>query len=349
MRILVTGGTGYIGSHTVVELQESGYEVIIIDDLSNSEISVLDGIESITGTRPEFGQINLTDLEAVRDFIKGYNDIKAVIHFAAFKAVGESVQKPLMYYRNNVTGMVNLLDVLTENSIGNFVYSSSCTVYGEADKLPVSEESPIKEASSPYAYTKQVGERMLGDVTHITGMNVITLRYFNPIGAHDSAKIGELPIGIPNNLVPYITQTAAGEREALTVNGNDYPTPDGTNIRDYIHVVDLAKAHVTAVNRLIRKKNTDKFEVFNLGTGRGNSVMEVIKTFEEVTGEKLNYKIGPRRPGDVVSIYSDTKKANEVLGWKAERSLGDALKSSWNWQKAITKDIPKETPAAKKW
>jgi UDP-glucose 4-epimerase len=343
MRILVTGGTGYIGSHTAVELQESGYEVIIVDDLSNSEITVLDGIESITGTRPEFGQIDLCDLEALRKFISGYNDIKAVIHFAALKAVGESVQKPLKYYRNNITGMINLLDVLNEKNIPNFVYSSSCTVYGEADKLPVSEDSPIKEASSPYAYTKQVGERMLGDMTRISGMNVITLRYFNPIGAHDSAKIGELPIGVPNNLVPFITQTAAGIREMLTVNGNDYPTPDGTNIRDYIHVVDLAKAHVTAVNRLIRKKNSDKFEVFNLGTGRGNSVMEVINTFEEVTGEKLNYKIGPRREGDVISVYSDTKKANEVLGWKAERSLGEALKSAWNWQKAITKDAGADT------
>lgn len=337
MKILVTGGTGYIGSHTVVELMNAGYEPVIIDNLSNSREFVNDRIEQICGRRPEFAKIDLCDNDALQAFLKGRNDIAAVIHFAAFKAVGESVQNPLLYYHNNVTGMVNLLKALTGNRITAFVYSSSCTVYGEADKLPVTEDSPIKKAESPYGFTKQIGEQMLYDVANSDGMKSIILRYFNPTGAHDSSLIGELPIGIPNNLVPYITQTAFGIREMLTVNGNDYDTHDGTNIRDYIHVTDLAKAHLAALERLLQSGGGSMTEVFNLGTGRGNSVMEVINTFESATGVKVNYRIGPRRSGDVVSIYSDTKRANDVLGWKAERDLANMMLTSWNWQKAIGK------------
>ncbi len=335
MKVLVTGGTGYIGSHTVVELQQAGLEVIIVDNLSNSTEDVVYQIEKITGQRPLFEKIDLCDAVALNIFFEKYNDINSVIHFAAFKAVGESVKMPMLYYYNNVNGMTNLLNELSKRRISNFVYSSSCTVYGEADKLPVTEESPIKKAESPYGFTKQIGEQMLFDLSAASGFRSIILRYFNPTGAHDSALIGELPIGIPNNLVPYITQTAAGIRDALTVNGNDYDTPDGTNIRDYIHVTDLAKAHVIALNRLMQKKQDSNVEVFNLGTGHGNSVMEVIKSFENVTGIKLNYRIGPRRQGDVVSIYSDTKKANEILGWKSERDLNNMMLTSWNWQKRL--------------
>jgi UDP-glucose 4-epimerase len=334
-KILVTGGTGFIGSHTVVELQQAGYEVVIIDNLSNSEISVLTGIEKITGIKPIFGEIDLTSRIDLENFISKHKDIKAVVHFAAFKAVGESVQHPMMYYKNNVIGMINLVDVLQKYGINKIVFSSSCTVYGEADKLPVTEDSPIKRAASPYGFTKQIGEQILFDVSSVSDFNAITLRYFNPAGAHDTAFIGELPIGVPNNLVPYITQTAAGIREVLTVNGNDYPTVDGTNIRDYIHVVDLSKAHVTAIKRLLDGKNETKFEIFNLATGNGSSVLEVINSFEKVTGIKVNYKIGPRRVGDVVSIYSDTKKANNVLGWKAERDLDNMMLTAWNWQKTL--------------
>lgn len=336
-KILVTGGTGFIGSHTVVELQNAGYDVVIIDNLSNSDITVLDGIEKITGIRPTFGQIDLTSKLDLENFIGQHQDIKAVIHFAAFKAVGESMLKPMMYYNNNVIGMVNLIGTLINYKINKIVFSSSCTVYGEADDLPVTENSEIKKAASTYGFTKQIGEQILIDAARVGEMNAITLRYFNPAGAHPTSHIGELPIGVPNNLVPYITQTAAGIREILTVNGNDYPTPDGTNIRDYIDVVDLSLAHVIAVKRLIENKNLEMFEVFNLGTGKGSSVLEVIKSFEKVTGLKLNYKIGPRREGDVISIYSDTKKANEVLGWKANRSLDDMMLSAWNWQKKISK------------
>ena len=336
MKVLVTGGTGYIGSHTVVELQNSGYETVIIDNLSNSTEDVTDRIEKITGKRPGFVKLDLCDANGLGNFLDANPDIDSVIHFAAFKAVGESVQDPLMYYRNNVSGMINLLKEVSARKINNFVYSSSCTVYGEADELPVSESSPIKKAESPYGFTKQIGEQMLYDLSKVSGLQTIVLRYFNPTGAHDSSLIGELPMGIPNNLVPYITQTAIGKREILTVNGNDYDTPDGTNIRDYIHVVDLAKAHVTSIKRLSEKKNAAKIEVFNLGTGNGNSVLEVINTFEESTGVKLNYRIGPRRDGDVVSIYSDTKKANDVLGWKAERDLKDMMKTSWSWEKALS-------------
>jgi len=335
VKVLVTGGTGYIGSHTVVELQQAGLEVIIVDNLSNSTEDVVYQIEKITGQRPLFEKIDLCDAVALNIFFEKYNDINSVIHFAAFKAVGESVKMPMLYYYNNVNGMTNLLNELSKRRISNFVYSSSCTVYGEADKLPVTEESPIKKAESPYGFTKQIGEQMLFDLSAASGFRSIILRYFNPTGAHDSALIGELPIGIPNNLVPYITQTAAGIRDALTVNGNDYDTPDGTNIRDYIHVTDLAKAHVIALNRLMQKKQDSNVEVFNLGTGHGNSVMEVIKSFENVTGIKLNYRIGPRRQGDVVSIYSDTKKANEILGWKSERDLNNMMLTSWNWQKRL--------------
>lgn len=336
MKVLVTGGTGYIGSHTVVELQTAGYEVIIIDNLSNSDIDVVNRIEKITGQRPSFEKIDLCDSKILNQFFDKNSGIEAVIHFAAFKAVGESVRNPLLYYNNNVTGMINLLEEVVKRKISNFVYSSSCTVYGEADRLPVTEESPIKKAESPYGFTKQIGEQMLFDLSGVTDFQTIILRYFNPTGAHDSALIGELPIGIPNNLVPYITQTAAGKREILTVNGNDYDTPDGTNIRDYIHVVDLAKAHVISLQRLSDNKNSEKVEVFNLGTGKGNSVLEVIKTFEEIAGMKLNYKIGPRRSGDVVSIYSDTKKANKILGWKAERDLKNMMLTSWEWEKQLS-------------
>jgi len=332
LRILVTGGTGYIGSHTVVELQKEGYEVLILDNLSNSDEKVLENIEKISGVKPIFSKTDLSNRAETELYFKQNKNIDAVIHFAAFKAVGESVQKPLMYYNNNVTGMINLLDEMLKNEIGNIVYSSSCTVYGEADKLPVDENSPIKKAESPYGFTKQIGEQILTDISKISKIQSVILRYFNPTGAHDSSLIGELPIGIPNNLVPYITQTAIGEREILTINGNDYDTPDGTNIRDYIHVVDLAKAHLSALDRVLNKKNETNYEIYNLGTGKGNSVMEVIKAFEEVAEMKLNYRVGPRREGDVVSIYSDTKKANEMLGWKAERDLKNMMLTSWNWQ-----------------
>lgn len=338
MKVLVTGGTGYIGSHTVVELQNNGYEVIIIDNLSNSNANVIDRIERITGMRPDFVKVDLCDSEHLNKFFDENKDIESVIHFAALKAVGESVLNPLMYYNNNVTGMINLLRESTNRGINNFVYSSSCTVYGEADKLPVTEDSPIKKAESPYGFTKQIGEQMLFDLSKVSGLQTIVLRYFNPTGAHDSSLIGELPVGIPNNLVPYITQTAIGKREFLTVNGNDYDTPDGTNIRDYIHVVDLAKAHVSALKRLQDKENISSIEVFNLGTGNGNSVMEVIKAFEKATGVKLKYKVGPRREGDIVSIYSDTKKANKLLNWIAERDLGNMMLTSWNWEKGLNNE-----------
>jgi len=335
MKILVTGGAGYIGSHTVVELMNAGYEVVIVDNFSNSDASVLGGIEQITGKAPIFYNIDLCDKEDLNYCLEKEKDVAAIIHFAAFKAVGESEKLPMKYYNNNVVGMVNLLDCIIQNKLNNFVFSSSCTVYGDADELPVTENAPIKRAESAYGFTKQIGERMLSDVSRSDNLKVISLRYFNPIGAHDTAIIGELAIGVPNNLVPFITQTAIGLREQLTVFGNDYDTPDGTNIRDYIHVVDLAKAHVKAVERLIEKKASDNLEVFNLGTGVGNSVLEVVNTFEKVTGEKLNYKIGARRAGDVVSIYADTKKAGDVLGWKTERDLANALSTSWKWELAL--------------
>lgn len=335
MKILVTGGLGFIGSHTVVELQNEGFEVVVIDDLSNASIEVLEGINAITGKKPEFEQIDLRDKAAVQGFFKKHEDVSGVIHFAASKAVGESVQNPLLYYENNLGALVYILQELQKKDAANFIFSSSCTVYGQAEKMPISENSPIQPAMSPYGNTKQIGEEIIQDVAKISNITAILLRYFNPVGAHPSVNIGELPLGVPQNLVPFITQTAMGLREQLSVFGDDYPTPDGTCVRDYIHVVDLAKAHVTALKRLTEKKNTDKVEVFNLGTGTGKSVLEVIKAFEAVSGKQLNYKIVPKREGDVTEAYADTTKANDVLGWKAELSLEDALTSAWKWEQKV--------------
>jgi len=335
-KILVTGGLGFIGSHTVVELQNEGYEVVIIDNLSNSSIKVLDGITSITGKKPIFENFDLRDKYKVEDFFRRHQNISGVIHFAASKAVGESVEKPLLYYENNINTLVYLLQQLGKLENSNFIFSSSCTVYGQADELPITEDAQVKAAESPYGNTKQIGEEIIRDTCKIyQKINAISLRYFNPIGAHESAKIGELPIGIPQNLVPFITQTAAGLREQLSVFGSDYPTSDGTCIRDYIHVVDLAKAHVVALERLINKRNESNYEVFNIGTGTGSTVLEVIKSFERVSGENLNYKLTDRRAGDVIAAYADTKKANKELGWKAKLSLDDAMKSAWIWQKSL--------------
>ena len=335
-QILVTGGTGYIGSHTAVELQNAGYEVIIIDNLSNSSLEVLDGIEKITGIRPAFEQFDLIEKEKVDAFFTKYPNIEAIIHFAAFKAVGESVAKPLMYYRNNLVSLMNLLDAMDRFNVPGLVFSSSCTVYGQPEKLPVTEEAPILKANSPYGNTKQVSEEIIQDtLIACPKLKAIALRYFNPVGAHPSASIGELPLGVPQNLVPFITQTAAGLRQQLSVFGGDYNTPDGTAVRDYIHVVDLAKAHVVAVSRLVEAKGKKQFEVFNLGTGNGLSVLDVIHSFEKVSGQKLNYKIVERRPGDVEKVYADTAFANEELGWKAKSSADDILASAWKWEKKI--------------
>jgi UDP-glucose 4-epimerase len=333
-KILVTGGAGYIGSHTIVELLKAGYEVIAIDNFDNSYPSVLENLKKITGQEIPFAEVDIRDKAALKAFVKATPGIDAVIHFAANKAVGESVANPLKYYENNVGGTVNLLEAMQENGIKQIVFSSSCTVYGEATP-PVGEDAPIPVAQSPYGNTKQICEEVLRDQCVATDLKVVALRYFNPVGAHESALIGELPIGVPNNLVPFITQTAIGKREVLTVYGNDYPTPDGTCIRDYIHVVDLALAHVAAINFLAEKKNEEAFSVFNLGTGQGNSVLEVIQTFEKVTGVKLNYKIGPRRAGDVVQVYASCDKAMSGLGWKTERSLEECMSSSWKWEQAI--------------
>ena len=330
-KILVTGGLGFIGSHTVVELQNAGYDVVIIDDLSNSTIDVLDGITSITKTKPVYENLDLKNKDSVSTFFKKYK-IDGVIHFAASKAVGESVEKPLLYYENNISTLVYLLQEMGKNNVVNFIFSSSCTVYGQADELPITENAPIKPAESPYGNTKQIGEEIISETTKVSDLNAIALRYFNPIGAHPSVKIGELPIGVPQNLIPFVTQTAVGIRKELLVFGDDYPTPDGTAIRDYIHVVDLAKAHIIALKRLLNKKNEDKMEYFNIGTGQGNSVLDVIKTFEKISGKKLDYKIVGRREGDITSAYADTKKANQILGWKSELSLEDALYSAWKWQ-----------------
>ncbi len=335
-KILVTGGTGYIGSHTTVELQEAGYEVIIVDDLSNSGIEVLDNIEKISGKKPAFEQFDLADAARTEEFFGRHGDIAAVIHFAASKAVGESVQIPLLYYRNNLQSLMNILDCQIRYNIPNIVFSSSCTVYGQPDKLPVTEDTPRKDAESPYGNTKRVNEDILRDVIHAKPqIKGIALRYFNPIGAHPSALIGELPLGVPQNLVPFITQTAAGLRDELKVFGQDYDTPDGSAVRDYINVVDLAKAHVTAITRLLEGKNKSGYEVFNLGTGNGCSVLEVIKGFEKATGVKLNYRIVGRRAGDIEKIWADTTYANEELGWKAGKSLEETLLSAWNWEKRI--------------
>ncbi len=339
-KILVTGGVGYIGSHTVVELMNEGYEVIVIDDLSNSRIEVLDGIFGITNKRPIFEQFNICDSQKVREFFLKHKGIDAIIHFAASKAVGESVEKPLKYYRNNLSSLINILDEMQENAIHSIVFSSSCTVYGQPDVLPVTENAPIKKATSPYGNTKQICEEILHDFVKVnTTQNVISLRYFNPIGAHPSALIGELPSGVPDNLVPFITQTAIGLRSELKVFGSDYDTVDGSCIRDYINVVDLAKAHVIAINRLVQQKNKTSLEVFNLGTGNGVSVLQIINAFEKSTGKKLNYKIIDRRPGDVEKVWADTAYANNELGWKAHESLEDTLSSAWKWEQHIRKQL----------
>jgi UDP-glucose 4-epimerase len=333
-RILITGGLGYIGSHTAVELIENGHEVIIIDNLSNTRIEVLDGIEKITGVRPVFYQTDMRDKAAVKNFFDK-EKVDGVIHFSAFKAVGESVHKPLAYYENNLSALIILLQELTQRGIHAFIFSSSCTVYGQADELPITEKAPVKPAESPYGYTKQVGEIIIKDTVRASDLKAIALRYFNPIGAHSSAFIGELPLGVPQNLVPFITQTAAGIRQELSVFGNDYPTPDGTAIRDYIHVVDLAKAHIVALERLLTQKNKEAYECFNIGTGMGSSVLEIIQTFEKVSGQPLPYKIVDRRAGDVVAAYADTTLANEELGWKAQSTLEEAVTSSWAWELKI--------------
>lgn len=335
-KILVTGGTGYIGSHTVVELIEAGFEPVIADNLSNSKIEVLDGIRTITGKKPAFENFDICDLAALRQFFTKYADIKAIIHFAALKAVGESVEKPLEYYRNNLISLMNLLTMMREFHIPNMVFSSSCTVYGQPDSLPVTENSPVKPSLSPYGNTKQISEEIIHDtIAASEGIQATSLRYFNPIGAHKSALIGELPLGTPLNLIPYITQTVIGIRKELRVFGNDYNTPDGTAIRDYIYVSDLAKAHVMAISRLLEKRNKSPYEVFNLGTGNGLSVMEIIRAFEEATGQKVNYSIQPRRTGDIEKVYADTSLANKELGWKASTPLKDILLSAWTWEKFI--------------
>ena len=332
MKILITGGTGFIGSHTVVELIQSGHEVIIIDNLSNSSIDVLDAIERITKIRPEFEQFDLIDEQKTASFFNRHPNIDGIIHFAAFKYVGESVQNPLKYYHNNLYSLINILEGIKSQNIKNIVFSSSCTVYGQPEILPVKEDTPILPAISPYGNTKQIAEEILHDFTTSNSTNVISLRYFNPIGAHESSLIGELPIGVPQNLIPFITQTAIGIRPQLSVFGNDYNTNDGTCIRDYIHVVDLAKAHVSAVERLVNKKSKKPFEVFNIGTGNGISVLEVIQAFERVSDVKLNYKFETRRAGDVEKVWADTTFANQELGWKAEKTLDEMVQSAWNWE-----------------
>lgn len=335
-KIVVTGGLGFIGSHTVVELQNSGFEVVIIDNLSNSSEDVLPRIINITGKKPIFEKFDLRDKQAVIDFFQRHHDIAGMIHFAASKAVGESVEKPLLYYENNLTTLVYLLQELSKKEKAHFIFSSSCTVYGQADELPITENAPVKKAESPYGNTKQIGEEIIADTCKVTPhLQAISLRYFNPIGAHPSAEIGELPIGVPQNLVPFITQTGIGLREKLSVFGDDYPTPDGTCIRDYIHVVDLAKAHVVALQRLLEGKNTENYEVFNVGTGTGSSVLEVINSFERVSGEKLNYQIVGRRAGDITAAYANTDKANNVLGWKSKSTLDEAMASAWKWEKKV--------------
>ena len=336
MKILVTGGLGFIGSHTVVELQNEGYDVVIIDNCSNSSESVLEGIVAVSGKQPVFEKFDLREKQKVQDFFEKHVDIEGVIHFAASKAVGESVENPLLYYENNISTLVYILQELQKKGSSNFIFSSSCTVYGQADKLPITEDAPVKPAESPYGNTKQIGEEIISETCKVNpGLKAISLRYFNPIGAHPSAEIGELPIGVPQNLVPFITQTAAGLRESLSVFGDDYPTEDGTAIRDYIHVVDLAKAHVVALQRLLQNNNTSNYEVFNVGTGKGSSVLEVIKSFQKVSGQNLNYQIVGRREGDITAAYADTTKANQELGWKAKSSLDEALSSAWKWEQKI--------------
>lgn len=342
-KILVTGGTGYIGSHTVVELQKNGYEVIIIDNLSNSRADIVDNITQISGIRPAFEEVDCLDYQGLIKVFKKYPGIEAIIHFAASKAVGESVEKPLLYYRNNIVSLINILELMPEYGIKGIVFSSSCTVYGQPDKLPVTEGAPIKKAESPYGNTKQINEEIIRDtIASGASLRAILLRYFNPIGAHPTALLGELPNGVPQNLIPYLTQTAMGIREKLSVFGNDYSTPDGSCIRDYINVVDLAKAHVTAIERILQEKQKEKIEAFNIGTGRGLSVLELIHIFEKVTGKELKYQITGRRAGDIEQVWADPEYANKELGWKAETSIEDTLQSAWNWQlKLKEKDIQK--------
>ena len=335
MKVLVTGGLGFIGSHTVVELQNKGFDVVIIDNLSNSSEDVLKGILAITGKAPLFEKFDLREKASVQAFFKKHNDVSGVIHFAASKAVGESVTNPLLYYENNIASLVYLLQELQQKAEAHFIFSSSCTVYGQADVMPIDENAPIKPAMSPYGNTKQIGEEIITDVAKVSNINAILLRYFNPIGSHPSAEIGELPIGVPQNLVPFITQTGIGLRKELMVYGNDYPTVDGTCIRDYIHVVDLAKAHVVALQRLLENKNEDKVEIFNLGTGVGSSVLEVISSFEKVSGKPFPYKIVDRREGDVTMAYASTDKANTILGWKTVSSLDEAMESAWKWEQKV--------------
>ncbi|MFT7071152.1 UDP-glucose 4-epimerase GalE [Patiriisocius sp. Uisw_017] len=336
MKILVTGGLGFIGSHVVVELQQEGFEVVIIDNLSNTDISVLDGITAITDKKPVFEKLDLRDKVSVVSFFERNADITGVIHFAASKAVGESVKNPLLYYENNLNTLVYILQELQKKDSAKFIFSSSCTVYGQAHTMPITENAPVQKAMSPYGNTKQIGEEIIQDVCRTSSsLKAIALRYFNPIGAHDSFKIGELPLGVPQNLVPYITQTAMGIREHLSVFGGDYPTLDGTAIRDYIHVVDLAKAHVTALKKLINEAQGPIYDYFNIGTGKGSSVLEVINAFEKVSRQKLNYKMVERRAGDVVEAYADTAKANEFLGWKSIFTLEEALESAWKWEQKM--------------
>ncbi len=337
-KILVTGGTGYIGSHTVVELINKGYDVVIIDNLFNSTINVLEGIKKITGTKPEFHKFNLSNIIFTNNFFKDNKGIDAIIHFAAFKAVGESVNNPLKYYGNNIMSLNNIMAGMKDYNISNLVFSSSCTVYGQPEEkhLPVTETAPLQKANSPYGNTKQIAEDIIGDVLNAeNNLKCIALRYFNPIGAHESAEIGELPIGTPSNLVPFITQTAIGLRDELSIFGKDYNTPDGTAIRDYINVVDLAKAHVIAIERLVNNKNKKSLELFNLGTGKGVSVLEAVKSFEKVSGVNLNYKLVERRPGDIEKVWADTKFANNELGWKAEKTLDETMLSAWKWEQKL--------------
>lgn len=338
-KIIVTGGAGYIGSHTVVELQQAGFEVIIIDNLSNSRVEVISGIEKITGIRPHFENLDCLDYIGLDKFLKKHEGVEAIIHFAASKAVGESVEKPLLYYRNNLVSLMNLLELMPVHGIKNIVFSSSCTVYGQPDELPVSENAPIKPALSPYGNTKQVCEEIIRDTLHASkSMKAVLLRYFNPIGAHPSALIGELPNGVPNNLVPFITQTAIGLRKQLSVFGNDYNTPDGSCIRDYINVVDLAKAHVTAMKRMLDNQSEDSVEVFNLGTGRGLSVLEIIDIFQKVNGVEVPHKIVGRRDGDIEKVWANPERANKVLGWTAVESMEDTLRSAWTWEKRLAEE-----------
>lgn len=335
MKILVTGGLGFIGSHTIVELQNEGFDVVVVDNLSNSSLEVLKGIQRITGKKVLFENIDLRNKVSVQIIFNKYKDICGVIHFSASKSVGESIENPLLYYENNINSLIYLLQELEKKPFAHFIFSSSCTVYGQAEKMPITENTPIQVALSPYGNTKQIGEEIIADTAKVSNIDAILLRYFNPIGSHESSEIGELPLGVPQNLIPFITQTAIGLREKLLVFGNDYPTKDGTAIRDYIHVVDLAKAHVVALKRLINHKNIEKVEIFNLGTGKGSSVLDVIKTFEKFTNQKLNYEFVGQRKGDIVEAYADTEKANTILGWESELSLKDALLSAWAWQNKI--------------